>query len=104
MTLLTLSVAYTVFNIPMLPVEIGGILGPFHSMIVYSWYWWMYAINVIIYVTISKDFRDVYKLFFKDVDEVTVAPVKERVMMMLGRSGSWQLDAELKGLGGGRMA
>jgi hypothetical protein len=99
MTLLTLSVAYAAFIVPILPVQLGGLLDPFHAMIFYSWYWWMYAINVVIYVTISKDFREVYKLFFKDVYKATVSPVKARVMKMLGRSGSWQLDTELKDLG-----
>ena len=36
-------------------------------MILYSWYSWMYAINVIIYVVSSSEFRKVYKIFFEDV-------------------------------------
>ena len=35
-------------------------------MALYSWYCWMYAINVIIYV-VSFEFRKVYKMFFEDV-------------------------------------
>ena len=38
----------------------------FQSMALYSWYCWMYAINVIIYV-VSFEFRKVYKMFFEDV-------------------------------------
>ena len=36
-------------------------------MALYSWYCWMYAINVIIYVVSSSEFRKVYKMFFEDV-------------------------------------
>ena len=39
----------------------------FQSMILFSWYCWMYAINVIIYVVSSSEFRKVYKMFFEDV-------------------------------------
>ena len=40
---------------------------PFQSMILYSWYCWMYAINVVIYVISSSEFRKVYRIFFEDV-------------------------------------
>jgi hypothetical protein len=40
--------------------------------------------------------------FFTDVYEATVVPVKERVMMMLGRSGTLHMDTELRDLGGGQ--
>ena len=40
---------------------------PFQSMALYSWYSWMYAINVIIYVIASSDFRKVYRIFFADI-------------------------------------
>ena len=39
----------------------------FQSMILFSWYCWMYAINVIIYVVSSSEFRKVYRIFFEDV-------------------------------------
>ena len=42
-------------------------LTSFQSMILYSWYCWMYSINVIIYVVSSSEFRKVYKIFFEDV-------------------------------------
>ena len=82
MTLLVLSVAYTVFTIPILPVELGGLLTPFYSMVFYSWYWWMYAINVIIYVATSKDFRDVYAIFLKDIFGVSWTPLRYAVMKL----------------------
>ena len=65
-TLLTLSMAYTVFAIPIVPVELGFV-NPFWAMCIYSWYWWMYAINVIVYVVTSKDFRSVYSIFLRDL-------------------------------------
>ena len=40
---------------------------PFQSMALYSWYSWMYAINVIIYVVSSSHFRKVYRIFFADI-------------------------------------
>ena len=39
----------------------------FQSMALYSWYVWMYAINVIIYVASSSYFRKVYRIFFADI-------------------------------------
>jgi len=39
----------------------------FKSMALYSWYVWMYAINVIIYVASSSYFRKVYRIFFADI-------------------------------------
>ena len=66
-TLLTLSMAYTLFAIPIVPVELGGLLNPFWAMVIYSWYWWMYAINVIVYVFTSRDFRNVYAVFMHDM-------------------------------------
>ena len=59
--------AYTLFAIPIVPVELGGLLNPFWVMVIYSWYWWMYAINVIVYVFTSRDFRNVYAVFMHDM-------------------------------------
>ena len=53
--------------IPIVPVELGGLLNPFWAMVIYSWYWWMYAINVIVYVFTSRDFRNVYAVFMHDM-------------------------------------
>ena len=66
MTLLTLSMAYMAFAIPIVPVELGFV-DPFWAMCIYSWYWWMYAINVIVYVITSSDFRSVYSVFLHDI-------------------------------------
>ena len=39
----------------------------FWYLVFYSWYWWMYAVNVFIYMITDQGFRDVYQLFLKDV-------------------------------------
>ena len=36
-------------------------------MALYSWYSWMFAINVIIYVVSSSYFRQIYQIFFGDI-------------------------------------
>ena len=66
--LVTLIVCYVVFTIPLVVVELLG-LEAFYSMLLYSWHWWMYAINFFIYVATSKDFRSVYRLFLSDILE-----------------------------------
>ena len=66
--LVTLIVCYVVFTIPLVVVELLG-LEAFYSMLLYSWHWWMYAINFFIYVATSKDFRSVYQLFLSDILE-----------------------------------
>ena len=66
--LVTLILCYIVFTIPLVVVELLG-LEAFLSMLLYSWHWWMYAINFFIYVATSKDFRSVYRLFLSDILE-----------------------------------
>ena len=39
----------------------------FWYLVCYSWYWWMYASNVFIYIVTDQDFRKVYRLFLKDM-------------------------------------
>ena len=84
MMLVLLSLAYVFFTGPLLPVELGVQVGlivyfSFHLkihfrqidvfwyLVCYSWYWWMYASNVFIYIVTDQDFRKVYRLFLKDV-------------------------------------
>merc|ERR1719458_2499403 len=69
-TMLRLSFAYAIFTAPrVVPHLLNSRLKmtPSQSMALYSWYCWMYAINVIIYVVSSSEFRKVYKMFFEDV-------------------------------------
>ena len=92
-TMLCLTFAYAIFTAPLVPAhlfdntsddnlrmtpfKVGfvntiftqwfAIFFSFQSMMLYSWYCWMYAINVIIYVVSSSEFRKVYRIFFEDV-------------------------------------
>jgi len=65
--LLVLSLAYFLFALPVLVIENTDGLNEVHSLYAYSWYWWMYAINFILYLLTLKDFRTIYRLFFNDV-------------------------------------
>ena len=84
MMLVLLSLAYVFFTGPLLPVELGVQVGlivyfSFHFkihfrqidvfwyLVCYSWYWWMYASNVFIYIVTDQDFRKVYRRFLKDM-------------------------------------
>jgi len=62
-----LSLAYAIFTFPLFPVELGVQIDVFWYLVFYSWYWWMYAVNVFIYMITDQGFRDVYQLFLKDV-------------------------------------
>jgi len=66
-----LSLAYAIFllpsSFPLFPVELGVQIDVFWYLVFYSWYWWMYAVNVFIYMITDQGFRDVYQLFLKDV-------------------------------------
>lgn len=65
-TLLVLSLAYFLFALPVLITEnTNG--NEILSIYAYSWYWWMYAINFILYLITLKDFCAIYTLFFNDV-------------------------------------
>ena len=57
------NLAHTVFAISLVPDKLGFV-NPFWAMCIYSWYWWIYAINVVVYVVTSNDFRSVYSTYF----------------------------------------
>ena len=70
MTLLTLALAYFLFTFQQLPVELGLFdinLQPetsaYVSLCISSWYWWIYAINFLVYVATTQVFRTIYRLF-----------------------------------------
>ena len=69
LTMLVLSCAYVAFALPVLIIENMELeeQGELVSLVVYSWYWWMYAVNFILYVTTLSDFRKMYKQLFLDV-------------------------------------
>ena len=66
LSLLVLSGAYVAFALPVLVVE-NFQLEEWVFLFAYSWYWWMYASNFIIYITTLADFRKMYRLFFNDL-------------------------------------
>ena len=90
LTLSLLSLAYALFTVPLVPVELGNLLDPYQAMVLYSWYWWMYAINVLIYVATSEDFRKIYKLFIVDLFEATLGPVKDSLVRSCRKRVEWQ--------------
>merc|ERR1712107_195027 len=55
-----LSLAYAIFllpsSFPLFPVELGVQIDVFWYLVFYSWYWWMYAVNVFIYMITDHDF------------------------------------------------
>jgi len=66
-TLLVLSASYVLFALPVVIIENINISdADFVSLCVYSWYWWMYAINFLLYVTTLSDFRRLYKQLLSD--------------------------------------
>jgi len=74
-TLLVLSLAYILFALPVLVIENTNNLKEVIHLTAYSWYWWMYAINFILYLITLEDFRGIYKLFFSDVTQMLQAQV-----------------------------
>jgi len=64
--LVVLSLSYAIFTGSLIPVEMGMQMDVFWYLVCYSWYWWMYPVNVFIYIVTDRDFRKVYMLFLKD--------------------------------------
>jgi len=72
-TLLTLSLAFILFTSPSLPLDFGfldsyleGDKSALASLCFSSWYWWIYAINFLVYSATTQDFRIMYRLFMAD--------------------------------------
>ena len=73
-TLLTLTLAYFLFTFPEVPLEFGLLdayleedQAAFVSLCISSWYWWVYASNLLIYVATTRDFRTIYRVFLADM-------------------------------------
>ena len=69
LSLLVLSGAYVAFALPVLIIENMELeeSGEVVYLCAYSWYWWMYASNFIIYIITLADFRKMYRQFFDDL-------------------------------------
>jgi len=71
--LTTLSISYVIFSGLILPVEWMDKLNlsyegeTAYTVIGYAIYMWIYAINVIVYVATSQEFRKMYLLFLADL-------------------------------------
>jgi len=65
--LVLLSLTYAIFTGVLFPVELGVQIDVFWYLVCYSWYWWMYAVNIFIYIVTDQDFRKVYRHFLTDV-------------------------------------
>ena len=70
LTLLALSAAVILFCLPLLIFENIDFEDNDYKMvaedIIHSWYWWMYAVDFIIYVTTLNDFRKMYRQVLHD--------------------------------------
>ena len=70
-TLMTVALTYFILIMPMLPVEfnlLDNLSDPaYYSIVIYSAYWWIYAVNFVIYVATMKNYRTVYLVFLRDV-------------------------------------
>eukprot|EP00092_Neocalanus_flemingeri_P006912 GFUD01007461.1.p1 GENE.GFUD01007461.1~~GFUD01007461.1.p1 ORF type:complete len:311 (-),score=29.27 GFUD01007461.1:236-1168(-) len=72
MTLLLLTIAYLAF---LLPITIFETCSPAGALFlstdvracIASWYWWLYGVNFIIYLTTNKRIKAAYRKFLKDV-------------------------------------
>ena len=70
-TLMTVALTYFILIMPMLPVEfnlLDNLSDPaYYSIVIYSAYWWIYAVNFVIYIATMKNYRTVYLVFLRDV-------------------------------------
>ena len=71
-TLMTVALTYFILIMPMLPVEFN-LLDNYYSIVIYSAYWWIYAVNFVIYVATMKNYRTVYLVFLRDVAHLVAA-------------------------------
>ena len=71
-TLMTVALTYFILILPMIPVEFNlldmwGSHPAYYSLVIYSAYWWIYAVNFVIYIATMKNYRTVYLVFLRDV-------------------------------------
>ena len=63
------ALIYFILIVPLVPVEFNlmGEDPAFWSLVLYSAYWWIYAVNFVIYVATMKNYRTVYLVFLRDM-------------------------------------
>ena len=75
-TLTLVSLIYFILIIPIVPVEfnllqsLGVEKAAFWSHVFYSAYWWIYAVNFIIYVATMKRYRSIFMIFLRDMTQL----------------------------------
>ena len=77
-TLTLVSLIYFILIVPIVPVEFNLLqsLGvekakaAFWSHVLYSGYWWIYAVNFIIYVATMKRYRSIFMIFLRDMTQL----------------------------------
>ena len=68
-TLVMVALIYFILIVPLVPVEFNlmGEDPAFWSLVLYSAYWWIYAVNFVIYVATMKNYRKIYLVFLRDM-------------------------------------
>lgn len=72
-TLILISFSYTILCLPIVLIDTIGLWGLdeetviFWTVVIYSFYFWIYAINFIVYLLSLKDFRRMYISLFCDL-------------------------------------
>ena len=77
-TLMTVALTYFILILPMIPVEFNlldmwGSPPAYYSLVIYSAYWWIYAVNFVIYIATMKNYRTVYLVLLRDIAHVVGA-------------------------------
>ena len=77
-SLMTVALTYFILILPMIPVEfnlleVWGSHPAYYSIVIYSAYWWIYAINFVIYIATMKNYRTVYQVFLRDIAHIVGA-------------------------------
>ena len=77
-SLMTVALTYFILILPMIPVEfnlleVWGSHPAYYSIVIYSAYWWIYAVNFVIYIATMKNYRTVYLVFLRDIAHIVGA-------------------------------
>ena len=77
-TLMTVALTYFILILPMIPVEFNlldmwGSHPAYYSLVIYSAYWWIYAVNFVIYIATMKNYRTVYLVLLRDIAHIVGA-------------------------------
>ena len=69
-TLMTVALTYFILIMPMVPVEFDLLNSDYYSIVIYSAYWWIYAVNFVIYIATMKNYRMIYLVFLRDLADL----------------------------------